>query len=44
MADADVGDCLDMLAGDMHTRAIVMFETIPNPRSYSAACGGTHRR
>ncbi|TIV45976.1 MAG: GNAT family N-acetyltransferase, partial [Mesorhizobium sp.] len=35
MADVDVGDCLDMLAGDFHTRAIVMYlETIPNPRKF----------
>ncbi|TJW59074.1 MAG: GNAT family N-acetyltransferase, partial [Mesorhizobium sp.] len=32
MADVDVGDCLDMLAGDARTRAIVMYlETISNP-------------
>ncbi|GAA2818543.1 acetyltransferase [Aminobacter aminovorans] len=38
MADVDVGDCLDMLAGDTHTRAIVMYlETIPNPRKFISA-------
>ncbi|RUW63644.1 CoA-binding protein, partial [Mesorhizobium sp. M2A.F.Ca.ET.067.02.1.1] len=38
MADVDVGDCLDMLAGDFHTRAIVMYlETIPNPRKFMSA-------
>ncbi|MCA0008749.1 MULTISPECIES: bifunctional acetate--CoA ligase family protein/GNAT family N-acetyltransferase [unclassified Mesorhizobium] len=44
MADVDVGDCLDMLAGDMHTRAIVMYlETIPNPRKFISAARAAAR-
>lgn len=44
MADVDVGDCLDMLAGDAHTRAIVMYlETIPNPRKFISAARATAR-
>lgn len=44
MADVDVGDCLDMLAGDMHTRAIVMYlETIPNPRKFMSAARAASR-
>ncbi|SDA98624.1 bifunctional acetate--CoA ligase family protein/GNAT family N-acetyltransferase [Mesorhizobium qingshengii] len=44
MADVDVGDCLDMLAGDMHTRAIVMYlETIPNPRKFMSAARAAAR-
>lgn len=44
MADVDVGDCLDMLAGDIHTRAIVMYlETIPNPRKFISAARAAAR-
>ncbi|WP_292132834.1 acetate--CoA ligase family protein, partial [Mesorhizobium sp.] len=44
MADVDVGDCLDMLAGDMHTHAIVMYlETIPNPRKFMSAARAAAR-
>lgn len=44
MADVDVGDCLDMLAGDFHTRAIVMYlETIPNPRKFTSAARAAAR-
>lgn len=44
MADVDVGDCLDMLAGDAHTRAIVMYlETIPNPRKFISAARAAAR-
>lgn len=44
MADVDVGDCLDMLAGDAHTRAILMYlETIPNPRKFMSAARAAAR-
>lgn len=44
MADVDVGDCLDMLAGDAHTRAIVMYlETIPDPRKFISAARAAAR-
>ncbi|MDX8449430.1 bifunctional acetate--CoA ligase family protein/GNAT family N-acetyltransferase [Mesorhizobium captivum] len=44
MADVDVGDCLDMLAGDFHTRAIVMYlETIPNSRKFMSAARAASR-
>ncbi|MGO4640220.1 GNAT family N-acetyltransferase [Mesorhizobium sp. 2RAF45] len=44
MADVDVGDCLDMLAGDFHTRAIVMYlETVPNPRKFMSAARAAAR-
>ncbi|CDX20681.1 fused acyl-CoA synthetase: NAD(P)-binding subunit; ATP-binding subunit [Mesorhizobium sp. ORS 3324] len=44
MADVDVGDCLDMLAGDFHTRAIAMYlETIPNPRKFMSAARAAAR-
>lgn len=44
MADVDVGDCLDMLAGDFHTRAIVMYlESIPNPRKFMSAARAAAR-
>ena len=44
MADVDVGDCLDMLAGDANTRAIVMYlETIPNPRKFMSAARAAAR-
>ncbi|RWK16828.1 MAG: GNAT family N-acetyltransferase, partial [Mesorhizobium sp.] len=44
VVDVDVGDCLDMLAGDFHTRAIVMYlETIPNPRKFMSAARAAAR-
>jgi acetyltransferase len=44
MADVDVGDCLDMLAGDRHTSCIVMYlETIPNPRKFMSAARAAAR-
>ncbi|RVD31691.1 bifunctional acetate--CoA ligase family protein/GNAT family N-acetyltransferase [Mesorhizobium sp. M4B.F.Ca.ET.017.02.2.1] len=44
MADVDVGDCLDMLAGDARTRAIVMYlETVPNPRKFMSAARAAAR-
>jgi acetyltransferase len=40
----DVGDWLDMLAGDAATRAVVMYlETIPNPRKFMAAARAAAR-
>lgn len=44
MADVDVGDFLDMLAGDMKTQAIVMYlESIPNPRKFMSAARAAAR-
>ncbi len=44
MADVDVGDCLDMLAGDAATRAILMYlETIPNARKFMSAARAAAR-
>ena len=44
MADVDVGDYLDMLAGDGRTRAIVMYlETITNPRKFMSAARAAAR-
>ncbi len=44
MADVDVGDWLDMLAGDAHTSAIVMYlETIPDPRKFMSAARAAAR-
>lgn len=44
MADVDVGDYLDMLAGDGKTRAILMYlETIPNPRKFMSAARAAAR-
>ena len=44
MADVDVGDWLDMLAGDAKTPAIVMYlETIPNPRKFMSAARAAAR-
>lgn len=44
MADVDVGDWLDLLAGDARTRAIVMYlETIPNPRKFMSAARAAAR-
>jgi acetyltransferase len=44
MADVDVGDYLDMLAGDARTRAILMYlETIPEPRKFMSAARAAAR-
>lgn len=44
MADVDVGDYLDMLAGDPKTRAIMMYlESIPNPRKFMSAARAAAR-
>ena len=44
MADVDVADCLDMLAGDARTRAIVLYlESIPNPRKFVSAARAASR-
>ena len=44
MADVDVGDLLDYLAGDIHTRAILLYlETIPNPRKFMSAARSAAR-
>lgn len=44
MADVDVGDYLDMLAGDGKTRAILMYlETIPNARKFMFAARAAAR-
>src|SRR5918994_2804367 len=44
MADVDVGDWLDMLAGDAKTRAIAMYlETIPNARKFMSAARAAAR-
>jgi acetyltransferase len=44
MADVDVGDYLDMLAGDARTKSIVMYlESIPNPRKFMSAARAAAR-
>ena len=44
MADVDVADYLDMLAGDAKTRAIVMYlESIPHPRKFMSAARAAAR-
>lgn len=44
MADVDVGDWLDLLAGDAQTRVIVMYlETITNPRKFMSAARAAAR-
>lgn len=44
MADVDVGDWLDLLAGDRGTRAIVMYlESIPQPRKFMSAARAAAR-
>lgn len=44
MADVDVGDCLDLLAGDAKTHAIVMYlESIPHPRKFMSAARAAAR-
>jgi acetyltransferase len=44
MADVDVADWLDLLAGDAMTRAIVIYlESIPNPRKFMSAARAAAR-
>ena len=44
MADVDVADYLDMLAGDIHTRTILLYlESIPNPRKFMSAARAAAR-
>jgi len=44
MADVDVGDCLDMLAGDARTKTILLYlESIPNPRKFMSAARAAAR-
>jgi len=44
MADVDVGDWLDLLAGDPATKAIVMYlESITNPRKFMSAARAAAR-
>ncbi len=44
MADVDVADCLDLLAGDAGTKAIVMYlESIPHPRKFMSAARAAAR-
>lgn len=44
MADVDVGDYIDMLAGDGGTRAILLYlESIPHPRKFMSAARAAAR-
>lgn len=44
MADVDVADYIDMLAGDSGTRAIMLYlESIPNPRKFMSAARAAAR-
>lgn len=44
MADVDVGDWLDLLAGDPGTQAVVMYlESIPDPRKFMSAARAAAR-
>ena len=44
MADVDVGDCLNMLAADAHTTAILMYlESIPATRKFMSAARAAAR-
>lgn len=44
MADVDVGDWLDLLAGDVRARTILMYlETIPSPRKFISAARAAAR-
>ncbi|MGE0232324.1 MAG: GNAT family N-acetyltransferase [Flavobacteriaceae bacterium] len=44
MADVDVGDYLDMLAGDSRTKAILLYlETVTEPRKFMAAARAAGR-
>lgn len=44
MADVDVGDCINWLAADRHTSAILMYlETIPDARKFMSAARAASR-
>ena len=44
MADVDVGDCIDLLAGDPRTRAILLYlESVPAPRKFLSAARAAAR-
>ncbi|WP_420963146.1 bifunctional acetate--CoA ligase family protein/GNAT family N-acetyltransferase [Brucella sp. IR073] len=44
MADVDVGDYLDLLAGDARTRAILLYlESVPDPRKFMSAARAAAR-
>ena len=44
MADVDVGDCLNFLAADPETKAILMYlESIPSPRKFMSAARAAAR-
>ncbi len=44
MADVDVADCIDMLAGDTRTRAIALYlESVPHPRKFMSAARAAAR-
>lgn len=44
MADVDVADCLDMLASDPETAAILIYlESVPNPRKFMSAARAAAR-
>ena len=44
MADVDVADYIDMLAGDAGTRAIMLYlESVPNPRKFMSAARAAAR-
>lgn len=44
MADVDVGDYLDMLAGDARTKTILLYlESVPNPRKFMSAARAAAR-
>ncbi len=44
MSDVDVGDCLDLLAGDGRTRAILMYlESVPAARKFLSAARAASR-
>lgn len=44
MADVDVGDCIDMLAMDRNTDAILMYlESVPHPRKFISAARAAAR-
>lgn len=44
MADVDAGDCLDLLARDRHSKAILLYlESIPHPRKFISAARAASR-
>lgn len=44
MADVDMADCIDLLAMDRHTKAILLYlESIPNPRKFISAARAASR-